>query len=95
MSDFLIYEQEGHIVTLTMNDPERRNPLTGNTAVPEFLEERSWKDCTHRIAGALLFAGSESLQNDVLRHLSFSAALGGRSYAEVLDLMRSLAMAVN
>jgi hypothetical protein len=64
-------------------------------AVPEFLEERSWKDCTHRIAGALLFAGSESLQNDVLRHLSFSAALGGRSYAEVLDLMRSLAMAVN
>lgn len=37
MSDFLKYEQEGHIVTLTMNEPERRNPLTGNTAVPEFL----------------------------------------------------------
>jgi enoyl-CoA hydratase/carnithine racemase len=37
MADFLIYEQEGPVVTLTMNQPEQRNPLTGNTAVPEFL----------------------------------------------------------
>ncbi|MBY0411275.1 MAG: crotonase/enoyl-CoA hydratase family protein [Burkholderiaceae bacterium] len=37
MSDFLLYEQQGHVVTLTMNEPERRNPLTGNSAVPEFL----------------------------------------------------------
>lgn len=37
MSDFLIYEQQGAIVTLTMNQPEQRNPLTGNTAVAEFL----------------------------------------------------------
>ena len=38
MADFLIYEQQGHIVTLTMNEPERRNPLTGNTAVADFLD---------------------------------------------------------
>lgn len=37
MADFLLYEQQGHIVTLTMNEPERRNPLTGNTAVKDFL----------------------------------------------------------
>ena len=37
MPDFLIYEQDGPLVTLTMNQPEQRNPLTGNTAVPEFL----------------------------------------------------------
>lgn len=37
MSDFLIYEQDGPVVTLTMNQPKQRNPLTGNTAVPEFL----------------------------------------------------------
>jgi enoyl-CoA hydratase/carnithine racemase len=37
MSEFLIYEKEGHVVTLTMNQPELRNPLTGNNAVPEFL----------------------------------------------------------
>jgi enoyl-CoA hydratase/carnithine racemase len=37
MAEFLIFEQDGPIVTLTMNQPEQRNPLTGNTAVPEFL----------------------------------------------------------
>ncbi|QHE85563.1 crotonase/enoyl-CoA hydratase family protein [Hydrogenophaga sp. BPS33] len=37
MSDFLIYEQQGPVVTLTMNQPEKRNPLTGNSAVSEFL----------------------------------------------------------
>lgn len=34
---FLRYEQSGHIVTLTMNQPESRNALTGNSAVAEFL----------------------------------------------------------
>jgi enoyl-CoA hydratase/carnithine racemase len=38
MSQFLLYEQRDHVVTLTMNEPERRNPLTGNTAVAEFVE---------------------------------------------------------
>lgn len=38
MPQFLQYEQVDHIVTLTMNEPERRNPLTGNSAVPEFLQ---------------------------------------------------------
>lgn len=37
MSDFLKIERQGSIVTWTMNQPESRNPLTGNTAVPEFL----------------------------------------------------------
>ena len=37
MPDFLLYEQQGPVVTLTMNEPERRNPLTGNTAVADFL----------------------------------------------------------
>lgn len=32
------YEQQGHVVTLTLNQPERRNPLTGNTIVDELLD---------------------------------------------------------
>ncbi len=36
MTDFLIYEQRDGVVTLTMNQPELRNPLTGNTALAEF-----------------------------------------------------------
>lgn len=37
MNKFLKYEQQGAVVTLTMDQPEKRNPLTGNTAIPEFL----------------------------------------------------------
>ncbi|MGO9392624.1 crotonase/enoyl-CoA hydratase family protein [Rhodoblastus sp.] len=37
MNNFLVYEQVGAIVTLTMNQPASRNPLTGNTAVEEFI----------------------------------------------------------
>jgi enoyl-CoA hydratase/carnithine racemase len=46
MPDFLLYQQQGHVVTLTMNEPQRRNPLTGNSAVAEFLVaiERIRKD---------------------------------------------------
>ncbi|MDQ6685067.1 MAG: crotonase/enoyl-CoA hydratase family protein [Pseudomonadota bacterium] len=35
---FLSTTREGAIVTLTMNQPETRNALTGNTAVDEFVE---------------------------------------------------------
>jgi enoyl-CoA hydratase/carnithine racemase len=35
---FLRYEQSGHIVTLTMDQPASRNALTGNTAVAEFVD---------------------------------------------------------
>lgn len=38
MAEFLLHERDGGIVTLTMNQPEARNPLTGNSAVPEFIE---------------------------------------------------------
>jgi len=48
---FLLYEQHEHIVTLTMNHPEKRNPLTGNTAVQEFLTaiERIRSDSNVRV----------------------------------------------
>jgi len=37
MEQLLLYQQEDRIVTLTLNQPERRNPLTGNTLVAELL----------------------------------------------------------
>ncbi|MBB5406311.1 enoyl-CoA hydratase/carnithine racemase [Paraburkholderia sp. HC6.4b] len=51
MNPFLLYEQRGHVVTLTMNDPDRRNPLTGNTAVAEFVDvtERIRRDAGVRV----------------------------------------------
>ena len=54
MSDFLKYEQEGHVVTLTMNDPERRNPLTGNSAVPEFLAAIDAIQADHSVRAVIL-----------------------------------------
>ena len=38
MSDFLIYEKEGPIVTLTMNEPEKRNPLSASTTFSNVVE---------------------------------------------------------
>ena len=35
---FLTIERDGAILTVTMNQPETRNALTGNTAVQEFLQ---------------------------------------------------------
>jgi enoyl-CoA hydratase/carnithine racemase len=51
MSNFLLYEQSGAIVTLTMNAPEVRNALTGNAAVDEFVAavERINADPTVRV----------------------------------------------
>ncbi len=66
MADFLLYDQEGSVVTLTMNQPERRNPLTGNTAVPEFLaaidrihEDRSVRAVILTGAGTVFSAGGD------------------------------------
>lgn len=38
MGNFLIYEQTGGVVTLTMNQPEVRNALTGNDAIGDVLD---------------------------------------------------------
>ncbi len=38
MNTFLKIDRDGAIVTLTMNQPDLRNALTGNTAVQEFVD---------------------------------------------------------
>ena len=38
MNPFLLYQQDGAIVTLTMNQPDARNALTGNNAAAEFVQ---------------------------------------------------------
>ena len=37
MPDFPTYEQQDHVVALPKNKPERRNPLTRNSAVTGFI----------------------------------------------------------
>jgi enoyl-CoA hydratase/carnithine racemase len=78
MSHFLKYEQEGHVVTLTMNDPERRNPLTGNSAVPEFLEaiERIERDSSVR-AVIITGAGTAFCSGGNVRDMDRYAQMSG------------------
>lgn len=51
MSQFLRYRQSGNIVTLTMDQPEQRNPLTGNSAIVEFVDacDRINRDSSVRV----------------------------------------------
>ncbi len=76
---FLQYQQDGHIVTLTLNEPDRRNPLTGNTAVQEFLEaiERIEDDRSVRaviVTGAGTAFSSGGNIRDMERHASGEVA---------------------
>jgi enoyl-CoA hydratase/carnithine racemase len=60
MTDFLIYETDGPVVTLTMNQPEQRNPLTGNTAIPEFLAAINRIEDDHSIRCVILTGNGPS-----------------------------------
>jgi enoyl-CoA hydratase/carnithine racemase len=51
MKDFLLYEKANGLVTLTMNQPQLRNALTGNAAVDDFVEacDRIQADASVRV----------------------------------------------
>jgi enoyl-CoA hydratase/carnithine racemase len=67
MNPCLLYEQSDHVVTLTMNDPQRHNPLTGNTMVDEFLEAVRRIDGDRSVRAVILTGngGSFSAGGDV------------------------------
>jgi len=67
MNPCLLYEQNDHVVTLTMNDPQRHNPLTGNTMVDEFLEAVRRIDGDRSVRAVILTGngGSFSAGGDV------------------------------
>ena len=78
MSRFLRYQQEEHIVTLTLSDPERRNPLTGNSAIPELLEalDRIHRDSSVRVV-ILTGAGSAFSSGGNVRDMARYAEMSG------------------
>ncbi len=59
MENFLIYEKQDGIVTLTMNQPETRNSLTGNSAIEDFIAacQRITADASVR---AVILTGADS-----------------------------------
>ncbi|MCU4122374.1 crotonase/enoyl-CoA hydratase family protein [Variovorax sp. N23] len=80
MSNCVLYEQDGSIVTLTLNDPQRRNPLTGNTMVAELLSaiDRIHRDVSVHVviltgAGSAFSTGGDI--NDMQRQMAPDAPL--------------------
>ena len=72
MDTFLEWERDGSVVTLTMNQPQTRNALTGNSAVDEFVAacDRITKDHTIRcviVTGAGPVFSSGGNVKDMLR----------------------------
>jgi enoyl-CoA hydratase/carnithine racemase len=79
MNHFLSYEQDQHIVTLTMNEPERRNPLTGNTAVAELLAAIGRIEADRSVRAVILTGAGTAFSSggnihDMERHASGSIA---------------------
>ncbi len=70
MTPFLQYEQNGPIVTLTMNAPETRNALTGNNAPQEFVDAcaRITEDLSVRVV-VLTGAGPVFSSGGNLKHM--------------------------
>ena len=70
MNPFLSYEQSGAIVTLTMNSPETRNALTGNSAPQEFVDAcaRIAEDLSVRVV-VLTGAGTVFSSGGNLKHM--------------------------
>ena len=70
MTPFLSYEQNGPIVTLTMNAPETRNALTGNNAPQEFVDAcaRITEDLSVRVV-VLTGAGTVFSSGGNLKHM--------------------------
>ena len=54
MSQFLNIQEDGPIVTLTMNEPETRNALTGNTAADEFVSICNQIDSNKKIKAVII-----------------------------------------
>jgi enoyl-CoA hydratase/carnithine racemase len=54
MPDFLIYEQRGPVVRLTMNNPEKRNSLSGDYQAASFEQAAARINADHKVKVAIL-----------------------------------------
>ncbi len=89
MNDFLIYQQEGAVVTLTMNRPEERNALSEPQQMDEFVDtcERINRDMSVK-AVILTGAGSAFSAGGNIKHLRDKKYYSAGSPAQIRNTYR-------
>jgi enoyl-CoA hydratase/carnithine racemase len=86
MSDPLLYEQQGHVVTLTFNRPEARNPMSGDDMIDAVVDatERINRDWSVR-AVILTGAGSAFCAGGNIKDMKDKSGVFGGSPAEIRE----------
>ena len=79
MADHVLYEQDGGVVTLTLNQPERRNPISEADMVEALVSavERLGADASVRVAVLTGVAGRDVLEPEAEVVLESIAELPG------------------
>ena len=90
MSGFLVYEEEGGIVTLTMNRPEERNALSEEHQMLEFVEvcERLKRDTRVKVV-ILTGAGPAFSAGGNIKHMRDKKGFSAGSPIEIRDNYRN------
>ena len=84
MTDALLYEQDGAIVTLTMNRPDLRNPISEPDMIDAFEEAvlRINRDASVRVV-ILTGAGSAFSSGGNVKHMRDREGMFGGSPAQI------------
>jgi enoyl-CoA hydratase/carnithine racemase len=90
MSGFLVYEEEGGIVTLTMNRPEERNALSEEHQMLEFVEvcEKLKRDTRVKVV-ILTGAGPAFSAGGNIKHMRDKKGFSAGSPIEIRDNYRN------
>ena len=90
MSDFLVYEEQDGIVTLTMNRPEERNALSEEHQMLEFVEvcEKLKRDTSVKVV-ILTGAGSAFSAGGNIKHMRDKKSFSAGSPIQIRDAYRN------
>ena len=90
MSDFLLYEYDDGVVTLTMNRPEKRNALSETEEMLEFVEMCRRLEADARVSAVVLTgAGSAFSSGGNVKHMRDKKSFSAGSPLDVCDSYRS------
>lgn len=89
MADFVLYGQDGHVVTLTLNQPEKRNPLSDESQFAEIVDacQRIRTDASVRCV-ILSGAGSAFCAGGNIQHMRDKQGIAEGSALDIQNRYR-------